>query len=564
MSSDVATPPESRFQRGVRHLAESLRADVTGPLEHSSLRPLVLWVSLCLFAVGLVARIAPFFNVEGRLLRQFPTEDGYLMLTIARNIALGNGMSTADGTIPTNGTQPLATFLWALCSWMVGGGKVPTVVAVLVAQLLISVITAYAIYRLARRLLPQRESSQGAALLAASGWFASAGVIIHSMNCLESGLYVLILTLVLLMAFRPAAQAASSPDFKHWGRLGVMFGIAFWARNDAVLLCGAVALVHMGWGLPGAPSRFAQRFGELVLAGAVAAVVASPWLIYNYTQFGHVMPISGQSQALDIAFGHNATRVIPTLFVSATVFVPIPTELLANFLVNVAATLLIAAYGVLSWLVVRQSRNDAARLAWRLTAIMTIAFSLFYGLFFGAQHFMSRYFFALSPLYVVAWGYVVFAGAAWLAERSRSLLACASLVFLAMPIALDVRMYARGAKHPHFNVAEWVQNNVPAEAWVGSPQSGTIGYFHGRTINFDGKVNPLSLVARKRHALSEYIVDSKVEYIADWAWTAGNVAIPGSGVVVTMADPLVSKAFEVAFVDPDRNVGVLKRKAPNQ
>ena len=76
-----------------------------------------------LFAVGFVARVAPLFERDGRLLQQYPTEDGYLMLTIARNIALGHGMSTAEGTIPTNGTQPLVNLLWALGFKLFGGDR---------------------------------------------------------------------------------------------------------------------------------------------------------------------------------------------------------------------------------------------------------------------------------------------------------------------------------------------------------------------------------------------------------------------------------------------------------
>jgi hypothetical protein len=46
------------------------------------------------------------------------------MLTIARNIAEGHGMSTANGTIPTNGTQPLVTFILAGIFYLAGGDKI--------------------------------------------------------------------------------------------------------------------------------------------------------------------------------------------------------------------------------------------------------------------------------------------------------------------------------------------------------------------------------------------------------------------------------------------------------
>ena len=51
------------------------------------------------------------------------SEDGYLMQTVARNMAIGLGMSTAEGTIPTNGVQPLATFAYAGLHALAGGSN---------------------------------------------------------------------------------------------------------------------------------------------------------------------------------------------------------------------------------------------------------------------------------------------------------------------------------------------------------------------------------------------------------------------------------------------------------
>ncbi|MBV8229307.1 MAG: hypothetical protein JO329_04910, partial [Planctomycetaceae bacterium] len=39
-------------------------------------------VTAALVVVGLASRIAPLLNLGGRLLRQFASEDGYLMMTI--------------------------------------------------------------------------------------------------------------------------------------------------------------------------------------------------------------------------------------------------------------------------------------------------------------------------------------------------------------------------------------------------------------------------------------------------------------------------------------------------
>src|SRR4051794_38037468 len=98
---------------------------------------MVGWFTKALLGAGLLARCAPLLNQGGRLLQQYPTEDGYLMLTLARNLALGNGMSIAEGTIPSNGTQPLATLIWAVVYAAVGGDKVQGVMWVQVLQILI-------------------------------------------------------------------------------------------------------------------------------------------------------------------------------------------------------------------------------------------------------------------------------------------------------------------------------------------------------------------------------------------------------------------------------------------
>jgi len=93
----------------------------------------------------LFSRIYPFFDEPRRFLERFPSEDGYFMLAIGRNIAIGKGFSTADGEIPTNGTQPLTTFVWALFFWLTHGDRSLGVALVLAFGVIVSVATAWLI-----------------------------------------------------------------------------------------------------------------------------------------------------------------------------------------------------------------------------------------------------------------------------------------------------------------------------------------------------------------------------------------------------------------------------------
>ena len=149
-------------------------------------------LSFALIAVGTLSRLAPLTDPHGRLLRQFMTEDGYLMQTVARNFALGHGLSVSDGTVQTNGVQPLATFLFAVFHYLAGGDKIGGIAGVMVFSVLVSLAATAFLYALARKLLGGHPDGQPLAMLVACLWFASPTIVKHSMNGLETGLYFLL------------------------------------------------------------------------------------------------------------------------------------------------------------------------------------------------------------------------------------------------------------------------------------------------------------------------------------------------------------------------------------
>lgn len=500
-----------------------------------------------LAATGLVARLAPFLDPGGRLLRQFPTEDGYLMLTIARNIALGHGMSTADGTIPTNGTQPLATYLWAACFWLVDAAKAPGVALVLAVELAISCVTAVMLYRLAVRVLHARECGRSIAAFAAAAWFASPLSVSHTMNCLESGLYVLTIVSVLLALLpRPGEQSAESA-LGRWSLVGLLLGVAFWARNDAVLLCGAIGSSHLISGLPMWRLSWTKRLSELSVAGTMTLLVAAPWLIQNLLRFESIVPVSGRAESLHVTPAESLSRIPAAMVEYLTVVGQIPSDLERHGLVILASIVLIVAVAVTLALASR---------AWfpeeRTVVTIGLSFTLFlvffYGLFFGADHFISRYLFPTSPFLALLMAGVVLTK--W--QRIRGDLswfvgvACSTIVVLA--IGLNLRIYVRGAQHSHFQMVEWVESNVPRSTWVGAIQSGTLGFFHDRTINLDGKVNPEALRARAQNGIPEYVLQKQIPFLVDWV-----------GIADWAHPSVLAPHYEVLLRDEARNLAVLKR-----
>jgi hypothetical protein len=333
--------------------------------------------------------------------------------------------------------------------------------------------------------------------------------------------------------------------------VGSLLGLSFWSRNDAVFLVLAACLVHVGWSFADPRKPFVRRLRETLIFGATSVAVAVPWLAFNWIRFGGIVPVSGQSEALDARFAENLWNAPIAVFEYAAMFVPIPSSFEGvPWVIGVA----LFACGVVAALVARVLRagNSAARATAALGAIFAACLLSFYALSFGAGYFFSRYTFPLSPFLALLWGAAVCKG--WELADARGwepLPATAAVVLVGFALGLDARLYRNGSSHMHFQVVEWVQEHVPDDTWVAAPQSGTLGFFHDRTINLDGKVNPAALAVRRADgAVTRYVLEqSQIQYLADW-----------EGIASWAKQPRIASQFELVVDDPQRNLAVLRRR----
>jgi hypothetical protein len=517
------------------------------------LSPFLILVEL-LFLLGLVARLRPLFLSDDELFRSFPTEDGYLMLTVARNIATGLGMSTAAGSIPTNGVQPLATFIQAAAFLVAGGDRGWGIRILIVVSTAVAAGAAWIIVKLGLRLMGTSPFARRASLLGAAAWFAAPGPLFTTMNMLESGIYCAAVAAVLLVLAESGDPGAGGIRWR-WSLLtGALLGLAFWARNDAVILMAAAGLAHL---LAGG-GRAAIRVAETAVMGGLSTLVSLPWLLYNATVFGGVIPVSGQAYLGARDGGAALGWAAVAFFEHAT--------LLANFEFNpiqhwkpfiyfcaaVAGMILARAAFVIARRAPWRDRPGAGR-AILAAAIFIAGLFVFYTFFFDAPHFLRRYLFPTSAVLALLWG----AAAAGLHRRLASgrmkALAPLLAVLLVANFASRDGLFIQGPwrRGVFFRSVDWIRSNVSEEAWLGAFQSGTLGFFHDRTINLDGKVNPAALEAIRHARLQAYVVESPIEYIVDWA----SLVEPWS-----RADAIVSRNFAWDVRDPEGNFAVLRRR----
>ena len=503
--------------------------------------------ALALLACGLGFRIAPLLDRGNRLLEQFPTEDGYLMLTIARNIALGRGMSTAAGTIPTNGTQPLVNLLYSLGFVVSGGDRWTGVFIALLWQILFAVLAAWLLWRLALRVLDGLPHATSVAWLCSSAWFASSQCMPHTMNCLETGAYGLVVLAVASLYVEFSLRRAGPWPLRWVLGMGGLLGVAFWVRNDAAFLIGAACVVrclqHPGRQL----LLWTRGMVEAFIMGATSVVIASPWLAYNKSNFGSIVPISGTSQSFSAGLGSNLSLLPVKLFEYLTVVLPVPGPQENHPAVCAVATVFVLGATV----VLLRALRTLTGTRWTLTALVSLyglGLAVYYGLFFGAAHFLGRYLFPLSPFLALA---AVALGIGPVMRRGRLAAAGSAVLLVLVVLVQNVRIYLLGSEHMHFQVVEWVEQNVPEDVWVAAIQTGTLGFFHDRTINLDGKVNPEALQARIDGRTFEYVLEKQVDVLADW-----------HGIEAWAQSEELGSEYEVVVSDPVLNLGVLRRRKP--
>jgi hypothetical protein len=504
-------------------------------------------VVAALVVIGTLARLMPLFDRDGRLLRQFPTEDGYLMLTIARNAALGLGFSTGAGTLPTNGTQPFATGVYSLIFRMVDADRSAGVLLILVLQFAAAIASGWLLYRLGLRVLGSDVRGRTAAALGASAWYATVLTLMHGMNCLETGLYALALIAFALVFLGRGGDPFAPWSWKRALGVGAMLGLVVWVRIDAVFLVAAACTLRALLGPGGKFAPTAANVRAAVLMGAVAVVAISPWLLHNRAQFGSFMPVSGRSESLSGGGGSNLVYMPAVIAEYAMLVLPIPSQHEQHPAVLAAGGLIFVA--LIAFVVTRARRWPAPRKALAmLVTIFGLGLLGYYGVHFGAPWFVSRYVFALSPFLAILWGAAV---ATVFLRASTPVAAILGLSLVAVVAYPDVRLYRKGPDHMHFQVVEWVEANVRDEEWVAAVQTGTVGFFHDRTINLDGKVNPEALKAVLERRIPQYVLSKPVRYIADWVGIASWAQLPE-----------LAPHFEVVVEDHARNLAVLRRREP--
>lgn len=443
------------------------------------------------------------FREEAGLPNTPLTEDAFYSLSVARNIALGNGI-TIDGEMLTNGFQPLYTFLIATPIYYFNqGDRIESLRWLYVANTFIILLTTLLISSIAYG--TQKENKKlRRAFLCGLLYLSAAGLWRFHYNGLETGFLLFMYTLSWFYYQRVGVHSLVRAFC-----FGILLGFLVFTRIDAGFFVLVVVLAE----LLNRESVFLKRLQRVLFIGIPVLVVVSPWFSYNYFYFGSLTPSSGIAQEKS---GVTVKKILAMF--EALCEVLTPTFFLGQWEGGWSIVIRLCILGFFCFLalpIVRKGKlfvDDYNNRTFRyasyllLTYILLVMWYLFQSV---ATWFYPRY---LAPVALLAILLITL-----IVENSskRVRTACYIAVLL---VSLQIPLFVywhhtnqvfRGSIYYNQELS-LVKEYVPEGVLLGADESGTVGYFRDGVVNLDGKVN--FEVIKRRHHLLSYLQEKGIHW----------------------------------------------------
>lgn len=471
---------------------------------------------LTLGGAGLVMRLAMAWAPMSWQINHILPDDAFYYFQIARNIADGHN-ATFDGHTVTNGYHPLWMAM-LVPAFRVFDGETAVRAALTFAAAL-DTVTGLVVFAIARQLTTRPWLS----LLALALYALNPIVMMNTVNGLETGLSLFFVMLLILWFVRSTKGGA--PAARGWIVLGLIGGLAILARTDNAFIFGTTLIAVL----------LQQRLRALpfvLLSGAAATAIVSPWLMWSVWRLGTPIQVSAQAQpyvwhasfqpltghASTLSFLQHSVRefTLYTLQLPRQYFGP-------NLVVATCGTgaLVIAVYAG-----VARSLRSMSPLAPALAGIAAILF--IDG--FVRWHVRNWYFVDLIPLggltLIVVMDHVL-NRVETASEHKTAALALASAAVVSALIlvsawlgAFDRGLGSQGA-YPEQgvmrDVARSLARRTPPGTRVAGFNSGILGFYDEReTLNLDGVVNADALSALRHRDLAGYLRGQQITYVLDF------------------------------------------------
>jgi hypothetical protein len=343
-------------------------------------------------------------------------------------------------------------------------------------------------------------------VIAALVFLSSPFIWSNSFNGLETSLSTACLLLSVL-----CYVSIDQKNRVHLAGCSVALGFAVLARIDTVIfvimLAGA-QLIRQG--------SLKERIVNAACLSVPAALVSSPWWVYNVIVFGHLTPISGLAlqdwAPTPKRYATSATAFIASITSQFDWFWSADTWPRALARVPIIGLAIYWLWPELRAIFRALDRSVVEVLS--VLALFVVFLAVWYPSSSWASFFYSRYFAPASVLGVLFWSLVILK----IVERVHRNVAIVGLSIVAAQIPVLVALNYSGPLRQALLLGQvsLAKEYVPADDWVAGVQSGTLGFHRDRVANLDGRVNFAAL--QRRHDLEGYLRDTGIHWIVDRSW----------------------------------------------
>jgi hypothetical protein len=433
------------------------------------------------------------------------TEDGYLTLTVAWNIAQGKGI-TYNFNRPTTGIQPLSGFIFAVIAKGViatGGDKINFVRVVIIFSILVELLFFFIINTISRTLFPALEKK----------WINIASVIltllnfellVYFTNGLETGIYLVCLGISLLYSFY---YFKSEKKIHQTIFLGIIFGLCGLARIDFIVVVAALLLINL--------YKRRLTLKQFFAIGITTSIIISPWIFYIYKTTGFLIQSSARTETSWLNTGNLLRRMKALSLAIMEHLTPNITTGNKEFaLVVVFIITIILTYKYLyDKKIFYQLDKDNIKtfISWSIGILSLLLAYLFYS---TAYYFYIRY---TAPLLIIILPFVAILLAVKLSKISKKTFMIGYAVAVVIFFIQAILYFHSGrlAEQQSLRMS-YIENHFNNMAIIGCFQSGVTGYYDSNVYNLDGKMDHVVTKYISSGNLARFIDSTGINVIIDW------------------------------------------------
>lgn len=475
-----------------------------------------------------------FFSLPTSEIISSIADDEFYVLQVAKNYAIGNGVSF-DGKALTTGFHPIYFILLTLIYPFTNSDIVYFLMSSIILKTIFYLLSAFLIFivthRLSSNLLYRNQLSAIMSLMFLAHPY-SLFLIFSGLEQLIS-IFFFLCFLFYFIYISTNNKTVKDRSFILWG---ILLGLAYLARTDNIILLPLLLFFI----LFSRSNQLSSKIKNVALGAAGYLFIVIPWYVFIYLKTGSLAQNSG---AVKIFLNENVNLALNERLFGAFAFVnkfwwpflnhelaPLYKLFLGLFLI-IGIYLIIINIPVLKfrkWLknnlmaIIDKSLFIKINIQVAVICIFyTSVIAITYGFLFGSAR---EWYYGLSVV-TIFFLFVISYNLFFISLKNQILRVFSILTIVLFSIFAFSGMIKDQENHlgkftnqkEMFTVSKWMKLHLPKTAIVGSWNAGILGFFSERSVvNLDGLINNDILIYLKSNTLYKYMKKREINYIIDY------------------------------------------------